>query len=487
MARGAFFPHRLLGFCVLVALLFQRQNAQCQDSSNLNATAMSKYADIVNDPKTAVVLRNMKEQIPLWVIANACAPILWFSPDEPLLLDPDKIPSPLPFMPNNHRAVVYYYLNHAEIEVWDSAGALVGWQTSFVDSIDASTIMPMRKVDKMEITYVFNYAWDTGHKNDIEKINVELTREGANLRISRVIGFAHGVRWWTNILNLDKEGHYPKIVDGEYKNVNLPITVLIEEGKHASCPDRNGDGFYSPGFDTNVALHDAWGVRDNIRGGVIQPAYGTWMTKPRQCEGRVLPPSVAAADSSSYELTFISASMYKDLSDPDLKNRLDSNHVGRQAKQRGFFSSLLDPFSVFYRYDRGSMFGYVFPLPFFEPFTETGAELPVVGGYLCLKGEMAVNYDQASESKKYEPMWDGALCFSSSRSRWLDYYLATGVEKSNLLDVEMLLEGGMKLRLVNPEWRVIHYFGMRFGIKTLVHDWQPSETRFIAELGTALY
>ena len=40
------------------------------------------------------------------------------------------------------------------------------------------------------------------------------------------------------------------------------VTLLVEEGKHAVAPDRNADGVYTPGYDVNKRIKDAWGVRD---------------------------------------------------------------------------------------------------------------------------------------------------------------------------------------------------------------------------------
>ena len=48
-------------------------------------------------------------------------------------------------------------------------------------------------------------------------------------------GPAHGIAWYTNALNVDKN-----------RDTLLPVSILWEEGKHASAPDRNGDGAYTP-------------------------------------------------------------------------------------------------------------------------------------------------------------------------------------------------------------------------------------------------
>ncbi len=58
------------------------------------------------------------------------------------------------------------------------------------------------------------------------------------LSVSKVIAKAHGVLWFDNSLVIDKYTRFP-------------ITLLAEEGKHASCTDKNGDGYYTPGYDVN--------------------------------------------------------------------------------------------------------------------------------------------------------------------------------------------------------------------------------------------
>jgi hypothetical protein len=69
------------------------------------------------------------------------------------------------------------------------------------------------------------------------------------------------------------------------------MTILVEEGKHASCTDRNGDLQYSPGYDINRRINDAWGIRDIIRSGsLITGSYASWMTKARSPDYLVVPP-----------------------------------------------------------------------------------------------------------------------------------------------------------------------------------------------------
>jgi hypothetical protein len=76
-------------------------------------------------------------------------------------------------------------------------------------------------------------------------------------------------------------------------DARLPLTVLVEEGTHATAPDRNADGLYSPGYDVNRRVYDAWGVRDMKTTGMLGPhAYRTTMTKLRRAGTRLLPPDI---------------------------------------------------------------------------------------------------------------------------------------------------------------------------------------------------
>jgi hypothetical protein len=99
--------------------------------------------------------------------------------------------------------------------------------------------------------------------------------------VSGVFGSAHGIAWYTNGLNVDKN-----------RDTLLPIGVLVEEGKHASAPDRNADGAYTPGFDVDIHPNDAWGIRDVLRTRWLQgPAFRSDMAKRRLDRDRVFPPA----------------------------------------------------------------------------------------------------------------------------------------------------------------------------------------------------
>ena len=100
---------------------------------------------------------------------------------------------------------------------------------------------------------------------------------GKGLRVREYVGKAHGIRFLDNRLQISYSD------SSDTLGMKLPIRILVEEGKHASVPDFNGDGVYSPGQDVNIRPEDAWGLRDNIRFNYLgPPSYRAWMSKQRQ-------------------------------------------------------------------------------------------------------------------------------------------------------------------------------------------------------------
>ena len=142
------------------------------------------------------------------------------------------------------------------------------------------------KVEALTIRYFFYYRKDIGvgsHTHDMEVVDLDLrlgdTGGCHEIRIAAVVGFAHGVAWYQNELHLGLD-------------TRLPLTVLVEEGKHASSPDRNADGLYTPGYDVNRRQNDAWGVRDVMGSGyLLSSGYSSTMTKIRRPDTRAFPPA----------------------------------------------------------------------------------------------------------------------------------------------------------------------------------------------------
>ncbi len=221
-------------------------------------------------------------------IANRVAPVLWFSPDEPLLKpDPEQqdvplrslkdaeIPAPIPRLngpamsggsangvtaqPGLERTV-YYRIRLLRVK--DGANKSL---FNLPPGAGGRNVA-LDQVTSIYVRFFFYYPYDVGfgaHRHDLESVEMTLDvaadkyrPECYEVKLYRVSGAAHGVGWYTNTLN---------IYDASSDPVLLPPVVLVEEGKHATVPDRNGDGVYNPGYDVNVNPNDAWGIRDGLR------------------------------------------------------------------------------------------------------------------------------------------------------------------------------------------------------------------------------
>jgi hypothetical protein len=226
----------------------------------------------------------------LYDLALHTAPILWFSDGEPLLWQPSepkaierdfasvpKTPQALPCDPlGPAQPVVYFRLDRVQTQRTLSEAERRGI---------AAGRLPLEAMRRLRLNYYFYYPRDEGtnpHIHDVESISVELDvergRDGqVRIEPSRVTGWGHGSELLANILQIKPSF---RNVRGA-PDVRLPVTILVEEGKHASCPDRGGDGQYTPGVDVNVRVRDAWGVRDVFGSGVLGSRYSAFMTKSR--------------------------------------------------------------------------------------------------------------------------------------------------------------------------------------------------------------
>lgn len=213
-------------------------------------------------------------------LAHLLAPVLWFSSDEPLLvLRPgEPIPQPHPCDAPARGPVVYY-----------QATEIVLRGEARVDGTGEADPRFFEKVDHFVLKFFFYYDEDYGlgrHPHDLEAVNVLVYLEYLpggclRVRVPRIEGLAHGLDWYSNVLRVERDTVFP-------------ITILVEEGKHASVPDRNADGVYTPGYDVNVRVNDAWGLRDVLGSAVLLGArYAASMSKPRADAFRLLPPEGA--------------------------------------------------------------------------------------------------------------------------------------------------------------------------------------------------
>jgi hypothetical protein len=121
--------------------------------------------------------------------------------------------------------------------------------------------------------YPFDFGFG-GHLHDSEHFFVEVDKLGGTVR--QLIGAGHGI--------LAANGIY-QTFDGTSLGLELPLFVFVELGKHATAPDVDGNGFFTPGLDINAHLDAAkiWGVRDTLgtTDSQLRP-YETAMTVPRR-------------------------------------------------------------------------------------------------------------------------------------------------------------------------------------------------------------
>jgi hypothetical protein len=223
-----------------------------------------------------------------------CAPIFWYSPDEPELMNAQgkdiRIPVAFPFEEQVDAAVVYYQVREilAPEETADKAFERIN------DDIAISKI-DLSKCVGFNIDYNHYYKFEVGlgkHTHDTEqaqfKVYVHKYIDDSDvthyqLYLLQTTAKAHALAWYDNIykVNADNYNH----------ELHLPFHIMVEEGKHASISDMNGDGYYTPGYDVNVRTNDAWGLRDVIRTGeLFSSQFEAWMAKVRRPEHKVLPP-----------------------------------------------------------------------------------------------------------------------------------------------------------------------------------------------------
>ena len=187
-------------------------------------------------------------------LAAYAAPVLWFSPDEPLLKEGPlrrtgkdiNLPVPFPFEEESEQPIVYFRVRRILQRV-DEAGP--GKYTADI-ALRGHSVIYLEKVGGIDLDFFFYYPMDVGgnpHKHDVEYIETRLAVGRAEdcaecpfvMGLMRVNAKAHGVLCFDNTLETD-----------DY--TVFPVTLLVEEGKHASCTDKNGDGLLQYSADKDV-------------------------------------------------------------------------------------------------------------------------------------------------------------------------------------------------------------------------------------------
>ncbi|MDH4212063.1 MAG: hypothetical protein OEV79_11510 [candidate division WOR-3 bacterium] len=437
----------------------------------------------------AIVWSGSNPKMIIEKLAAYCGPILWFSPDEPLLAGTKGseivLPEPFPFEEAAATPVVYYRVRTILVREDADGPAYVPHLTD-----KNLSLIDLHQVIGIELDYFSYYHAEEGmgsHEHDVESVQLTLQvwrREDCqenpyNLVVTRVVGKAHGVHWYDNILEVDEQARFP-------------IHILVEEGKHASCTDKNGDGYFTPGYDVNTRVNDAWGARDVMRiGTLFTSSYQSWMTKLRREEHRVFPPlpedsplreehsdnGVYAPLNAIYVLRpFPSA----ENADPGLRPYIagkgnpnwpeekpytDLTRLQRWVADAGSFVKSL---SVAFRADGDLGISIIFPL-----FIVKHLQEPFGGGWI-------VNRVYFKDTDMRDFAW--TVLYTKSASRWMEGYLSAGFEWDeewediNLPETfestrSFVLETGVKFR-ANLAYtplkfltKLTDFWGLRLGIK----------------------
>jgi hypothetical protein len=421
-------------------------------------------------------------------LAAYCAPIFWFSADEPELFNKKgkdiRIPVHFPFEIPTDTPVVYYQFKNFVARGDDEISPYVK------DTSDgADKKVDLKKFSAFEIYYSHFYSNEAGlggHKYDTEQaqFRVYVNRpktDSANifqLIILEVTGKAHALAWYDNIWSVD-----PHAIE-----VKLPMHIHVEEGKHASCPDINGDGYYTPGYDVNVRTNDAWGIRDVIRTGTLFASeYHTYYSKVRLPEYKVMPPlpedsplrkkymrdGVYSPDNAVYQLREFPNPKLAGR-DEHLKHDMESYYIDEKPEMvsEGFIDSWFEDemyirsFAFAFRGGRNEYgISIAFPLLLVK-----NVEAPLIGGWIV---------NRIYFQDKFLRDFGYSLLYTPSASRFMDPYLSAGFEMDREVNAEgkgitewkPVMETGLKfranvsysplkfLRFISPFW------GFRIGIK----------------------
>jgi hypothetical protein len=443
------------------------------------------------------------EHLGLREVAGLLAPVLWFSADEPLLAEEHPpIPTAHPCDAAADHPVVYYQITRLTYRGNTPVGRPEQDDAEFSD-----------KVESFILKYYFYYPEDSGvggHTHDLETAEFEVWLEGdggcRRVRLASVEALAHGSRWYSNTLKIRSD-------------IKYPVTLFVEEGKHATAPDRNADGTFMRGYDVTERVNDAWGVRDSLGQGVLlSSGYVSEMTKARTKGFRVIPPPSAHAQVTArrrsyedgepalgqYELRPANtvpacATIASDA--PRLIRMMTHHRFGRDELptqyQAGSISRALSELSL--------------------PDSWLSASLRVTGralgaAFILKRKDLREGWivPRVTISKRDAT---AELLFTPSASRWADYYLSGGVRRQFVttrerrtidseqgrqeIDVLLLpdwkiaVETGIKFRARLPEKVrpfVLGYTfgGMRFGLQALGFR-QVDQFRFIWEVGAGAW
>ena len=443
------------------------------------------------------------ERLGLREIAGLLAPVLWFSADEPLLGDGHPpIPTAHPCDAAADRAVVYYQVTRLTYRGETPVGRPEESDEAFAD-----------KVESFILKYYFYYPEDSGvggHPHDLETAEFEVWLEGdagcRRVRLASVEALAHGSRWYSNTLKVRSDARYP-------------ITLFVEEGKHATAPDRNADGSFMRGYDVTERVNDAWGVRDSLGHGVLlSSGYDSEMTKARKEAFRVLPPESPYLQLTARQRSYVEGS--PSLGRYELRPAnsvaacadipVDRARLVRMMAEHNFGSDE-EPT----QYSAGSIDRALSELSLPDSWLSLSLRVTnrTLGAAFIFKGldlregwivpRLTVSGRDAS----------GELLFTPSASRWADYYFAGGARRQYVTTRETRTieteQGPQDISvLVPPNWKIVvetgvkfrarlparirpfvlgySFGGLRFGLQALGFS-RVEQFRFIWEIGAGAW
>ncbi|MEO6718956.1 MAG: hypothetical protein ABIN67_01280 [Ferruginibacter sp.] len=500
---------------LLLLLISLRNNGQ-----NIPSTSVEPDSAAIDDiNRNSTIWQGRSPLLTLEKIAAYAAPVIWFSPDEPNMKGYIKrgihIPEAFPFEKNTGKPVVYYKLLNVFTSTPEEQNlAYINNNNKGLSEVN------LEVVKAFYLDYYFYYSSEMGlgsHPHDLESVVMKIVvdqnpdNRTFRLRVENVNGRAHGLYWYNNL----------HVVDTYTK---FPITVLIEEGKHASCPDANGDGVYTPSYDVNVRTNDAWGIRDIIRGGTLfTGAFQSWMVKARTPATIISPPlppdspiyndfandTRKLTEKASYELRPFPETDYitkdkhlreliqdkKPIKWPAIKHsRLAAKKIKGIPEDQSRHSVTLA-----YRYDSGGNLILITPLLLFK-----NVAAPMTGGWFVNKFYSG----QGDYVKGLEPIrgivsiydrtiFGHMVMHMSSASRWIEPYVGVGYEINDYDDrrgiknykVDFASEYGVKIRFsirLKPFYKKRRFIGIRFGYK--VTGFSPiKENGMLFEIGAGAW
>ena len=456
-------------------------------------------------------------QLPVSRVAAYLAPIFWFSPDEPVLDRNEgadiRVPQALPMdsSPPVDAPVVYFQLDRVVTRPNASGPA-------YHRTEPGAGMLDLRNVHVFTLSYFTYYAAEVGlgaHAHDLEPAEMRVAVLPADHPVARtyaagdctgyyVIGVtrttakAHAFVWFWSVLDTDEYSEFP-------------MHLLVEEGKHALATDKNGDGVFTPGYDVNHRVNDAWGIRDIIRTGMLfSGGYESWMAKVRRPEHRIFPP---LPDDSPLRRRLarragrIPYVVYQLRPLPPKESAAGDAHLHHLMKMQGAIDNwpeqlssqnakqtlkflqegtALKSLSIAYRVDGDQGFSFVFPF-----FVVKHLEDPMTGGFILQRMYL-------KDEKLRDFGW--TALYTRSASRWLDPYLSAGAEWNTEVDtagvrttdVGFVFETGLKFR-VNLAMSPLKfmsvltdYWGLRLGVKN-TGFWDVNRITYVLEFGAGAF